>query len=47
MPVAPIQIKAWQVIAIDAGTLAVCVVILIIPSLLIRNIRPVKAIQFK
>ena len=47
MTVAPIAIEWWKVGMINAGTLGICVLILIIPSLLIRTITPVKAIQFK
>jgi lipoprotein-releasing system permease protein len=47
MSVAPIAIQWWKVALINGGTLLICVLILIIPSLLIRNILPVRAIQFK
>ena len=47
MPVAPIDIHGWEVLAIDGGTLIVCLVILIIPSELIRRIGSVQAIGFK
>lgn len=47
MPVAPIYIKWWEIACIDAGTLLICILILIIPSFLIRRVAPVKAIQFK
>lgn len=47
MTVAPIALQWWKVLAINGMTLLVCVVVLIIPSLLIRSIVPVKAIQFK
>lgn len=47
MTVAPIAIEWWKVLMINGLTLGVCVLILIIPSLLIRSIMPVKAIQFK
>ncbi len=47
MTVAPIAIQWWKVMLINVVTLVICVVILLIPSLLIRSITPVKAIQFK
>lgn len=47
MTVAPIAIQWWKVVLINAGTLLICVLILLIPSLLVRRIMPVKAIQFK
>lgn len=47
MTVAPIAIQWWKVFLINALTLGICLLILIIPSLLIRKIVPVKAIQFK
>jgi lipoprotein-releasing system permease protein len=47
MSVAPIAIQWWKVALINGGTLLICVLVLVIPSLLIRKILPVKAIQFK
>lgn len=47
MPVAPVYIKWWEIACIDLGTLLVCVLILIIPSFLIRKVTPVRAIGFK
>lgn len=47
MPVVPIEFKWWQVACIDLGTLLVCLLVLIIPSLIIRRISPVKAVQFR
>lgn len=44
---APVQIIWWQVIAVCAGTLIVCFISLILPTLFVRTIRPVKAIQFR
>ncbi|WP_119078819.1 ABC transporter permease [Chitinophaga alhagiae] len=47
MTVAPIAIQWWKVLLINGGTLLICVLILLIPSLLVRRIVPVRAIQFK
>lgn len=37
----------WQVVAVDAGTLLICFLVLIVPTFTIRHIQPVKAIQFR
>lgn len=44
---APVHIIWWQVVAVCVGTLIVCFLALIIPTLIVRTIRPVKAIQFR
>jgi lipoprotein-releasing system permease protein len=45
--VAPIHIIWWQVAAVCVATFVVCVIALIVPTLLVQRIKPVKAIQFR
>lgn len=47
MKVAAVDLHWWEVAVVNAGTFIVCLLILIIPSMLIRRITPVKALQFK
>jgi lipoprotein-releasing system permease protein len=44
---ASVKISWWQIIIIDLTTLFSCLITLIIPTILIRKIRPVNAIQFR
>ncbi len=41
------EIVWWQILVVDLITLGVCFATLIIPTLLIKKIKPVKAIQFR
>jgi lipoprotein-releasing system permease protein len=44
--VIPINLDIWNILIINAGTLLICYLIFIIPSLVISRISPVKAIRF-
>ncbi|MVN23191.1 ABC transporter permease [Mucilaginibacter arboris] len=43
----PIQLHLMDVLLLNIGTLVVCVLVLLIPSMLVSSISPVKAIRFK
>lgn len=44
---APVYLVWWQVAAVCAGTAVICFICLIVPTLIVRSIKPVKAIQFR
>lgn len=44
---APIKIIGWQVVIVNLTTLIVSLLVLLIPSLLVRNIKPVTALRFE
>ncbi len=47
MLVVPVKIIWWEVALVVAGTLLVCTLTLLIPSLVSRRIQPAKAVQFR
>lgn len=47
METASVEIVWWQVAAVIGGTLVLSLLILFIPSLLVRKIQPIKAIHFR
>ncbi len=42
----PVKFDIWEMIALDAGTLSVCVLAMIIPALYVLKISPIRAIRF-
>ncbi len=44
---APIKLIWWQIVFVCLGTIIVCFLSLILPTLLVRTVKPVKAIQFR
>ncbi len=43
----PIQLNLSDVLMLNLGTLVVCILVLLVPSMLVSSISPVKAIRFK
>ncbi|MFK5889737.1 MAG: FtsX-like permease family protein [Flavobacteriaceae bacterium] len=42
----PVYIDVYQIVALNVGTLILCVLMLLIPSIIVTKISPVKAIKF-
>jgi len=47
MSFVPIQVHWMDVVLLNVGTMAICLFVLIIPSMLVSRISPVRAIRFK
>ncbi|MCH5596702.1 ABC transporter permease family protein [Niabella ginsengisoli] len=44
---AAVQITAWEVLFICLTTFVICMMVLLIPSYIVKKIQPVKAIHFR
>jgi lipoprotein-releasing system permease protein len=44
---APVRLELWPLLAINAGALLLTLLFLLLPSLAVSNIAPVRAIRFK
>jgi lipoprotein-releasing system permease protein len=44
---APVELVWWQVGAVILGTFAVCMAVLLVPSMISRRVQPAKAVQFR
>jgi lipoprotein-releasing system permease protein len=47
LSVATVKIVPWQILAVDAATMLICFLVLLIPLQLTKRITPVKAIRFE
>lgn len=47
MNVAHAKIVWWQIAAVDVVTLVICLLTLIIPTIIVKKIKPIQAIQFR
>ncbi|WP_205511152.1 ABC transporter permease [Longitalea arenae] len=44
---AAVDIVWWQILAVNTGTFIVCFLVLLIPTIIIKRVQPIKAIQFR
>jgi lipoprotein-releasing system permease protein len=44
---AAVDIVWWQIAAVNAGTFIICFLVLLIPTIIIKRVQPIKAIQFR
>jgi lipoprotein-releasing system permease protein len=44
---AAVDIVWWQIAAVNIGTFLICFLVLLIPTIIIRKVQPIKAIQFR
>lgn len=44
---AAVNIVWWQIAAVNIGTFVICFLVLLIPTLIVKRIQPVRAIQFR
>jgi lipoprotein-releasing system permease protein len=47
MTFVPVEFNLGDILMLNIGTLVVCLLVLIVPSMLVSKISPVKAIRFK
>jgi lipoprotein-releasing system permease protein len=47
MSFVPIQFNWVEMVLLNIGTLVICLLVMVLPSMLVTRIQPVKAIQFK
>lgn len=44
---AAVDIVWWQIAAVNIGTFVICFLVLLIPTIIIKRVQPIKAIQFR
>lgn len=44
---AAVNVVWWQVVLVNAGTFLICFLVLLIPTIIVKRVQPVKAIQFR